>query len=170
MRATICNCMASGLALSKAVANAGVPASAAVSCHVGIQGAAITRAVFGLHQVRLAGGGELALSASLQAVEPNSGACAAQRHRAAGGDLVLHGVLPLMNTALPLTLTQVKVAWPLDDRNRSPMRPPQPEVAPSGNEDCQTDCWSLCENSLGGNGTLRALYCASVVGWIRCPR
>ena len=31
MRATICNCVASGLALSKAVANAGRPASAPVS-------------------------------------------------------------------------------------------------------------------------------------------
>ena len=31
------------------------------------------------------------------------------------------------------------------------------------------DCWSLCENSLGGNGTLLALYCASVVGTISGP-
>ena len=28
----------------------------------------------------------------------------------------------------------------------------QPEAAPSGACDCQTDCWSLCENSLGGSG------------------
>ena len=76
---------------------------------------------------------------------------------------------PLMNTALPLAFTQVKVVRPLLDRNKSPMRPPQPEVAPSGFELCQTDCWSLCENSLGGSGTLAAVYCALVVGWTRVP-
>ena len=76
---------------------------------------------------------------------------------------------PLMKTALPLTFTQVKVDLPLPDWNRSPTRPPQPEVAPSGSELCQTDCWSLCENSLGGSGTLLALYWARVVGWIRVP-
>ena len=49
------------------------------------------------------------------------------------------------------------------------MRPPQPEVAPSGRSDCHTDCWSLCENSLGGSGTDLALYCATVVGTTSGP-
>jgi len=49
------------------------------------------------------------------------------------------------------------------------MRPPQPEVAPSGDEACHTDCWSLCENSRGGSGTLPAAYCAFVVGCTSVP-
>ena len=28
-------------------------------------------------------------------------------------------------------------------------QPPQPTVEPSAPCDCQTDCWSLCEKSLG---------------------
>ena len=40
------------------------------------------------------------------------------------------------------------------DMARSPMFPPQPIVEPSGDDDCQMDCWSLCEKSLGGNGKL----------------
>ena len=78
-------------------------------------------------------------------------------------------VLPAMNTALPETLTQVKVAFPLPATKRSPMRPPQPDVAPSGDDDCQTDCWSLCEKSLGGSGTDFAVYCAFVVGCTSVP-
>ncbi len=31
------------------------------------------------------------------------------------------------------------------------------------------DCWSLCENRLGGSGTLRARYSARVVGTIIGP-
>ena len=49
------------------------------------------------------------------------------------------------------------------------MRPPQPEVAPSGDSDCQTDCWSLCENSLGGSLTDLFLYSSLVVGWTSEP-
>ncbi len=49
------------------------------------------------------------------------------------------------------------------------MRPPQPDVAPSGEDDCHTDCWSLCENRRGGSGTLPAVYCALVVGCTSVP-
>ena len=70
---------------------------------------------------------------------------------------------------MPDTLTQVNVAVPLPAIIRSPMRPPQPDVAPSGADDCHTDCWSLCENSLGGSGTARARYCALVVGCTSVP-
>src|SRR3954471_24539871 len=49
------------------------------------------------------------------------------------------------------------------------MRPPQPELAPSGDDACQYDCWSLCENSLGGSGTDPARYCALVVGATSVP-
>ena len=49
------------------------------------------------------------------------------------------------------------------------MRPPQPEVAPSGADDCHTDCWSLWENSLGGSGTELFVYCSLVVGWTSVP-
>jgi hypothetical protein len=61
---------------------------------------------------------------------------------------------PDRNTALPATEMQVNSAlvfcrW---SSTRSPMLPPQPTVEPSGEDDCQVDCWSLCENSLGGCG------------------
>ena len=59
---------------------------------------------------------------------------------------------PDRNTALPVTEMQVNSELPLDDSARSPMLPPQPTVEPSGDDDCHTDCWSLCENSLGGTG------------------
>ena len=78
-------------------------------------------------------------------------------------------VLPDRYTALPVTLMQVKVEVLLADMNRSPMRPPQPVVAPSAADACQYDCWSLCENSLGGSGTERAMYCSRVVGCTRVP-
>ena len=42
--------------------------------------------------------------------------------------------LPVRYTALPLALMQVSVAVPLPLWNTSPIRPPQPEVAPSGLE------------------------------------
>ena len=78
-------------------------------------------------------------------------------------------VRPVMNTALPLALMQVSVALPLPDWNRSPSRPPQPEVAPSGLLACQKLCWSLWLNNLGGRRTELAVYCALVVGWISVP-
>ena len=40
--------------------------------------------------------------------------------------------LPVRYTALPLALMQVRLALPLPDWSRSPIRPPQPLVAPSG--------------------------------------
>ena len=54
----------------------------------------------------------------------------------------------------------------------SPILPPQPMVEPSGEEDCHTDCWSLCENNLGGSGYLTRLlllYCSRVKGTIKGP-
>ena len=45
--------------------------------------------------------------------------------------------LPVRNTALPAGLMQVRVAVPLPDCSRSPMRPPQPDAAPSGEDACQ---------------------------------
>ncbi len=39
----------------------------------------------------------------------------------------------------------------------SPSRPPQPTVEPSVPFDCHTDCWSLCENSLGGKRIRHAI-------------
>ena len=77
--------------------------------------------------------------------------------------------LPDMKTALPDTFTHVNVELPLPDSKMSPMRPPQPDSAPSGADACQVDCWSLCENSLAGSLTDLLLYCALVVGWIRVP-
>ncbi|HQW67952.1 MAG TPA: aminotransferase class IV, partial [Gemmatimonadales bacterium] len=71
-------------------------------------------------------------------------------------------VSPERNTALPVTLMQVNAVVLLPEANRSPMRPPQPLTAPSAADACQMDCWSLCENSLGGSGTERAWYCARV--------
>ena len=50
-----------------------------------------------------------------------------------------------------------------DERNRNGY------TEPSGDDACQDDCWSLCENSLGGSGTDFARYCASVVGMINGP-
>src|SRR4051812_47329168 len=76
---------------------------------------------------------------------------------------------PVRYTALPLTLMQVNVELPWPGANRAPMRPPQPVRAPSGSDDCQYDCWSLCEKSLGGRRTERAEYCALVVGCTSVP-
>ncbi len=59
---------------------------------------------------------------------------------------------PERNTALPLAEMQVKSEVALDDSARSPRFPPQPTVEPSAPCDCHTDCWSLCEKSLGGSG------------------
>ena len=70
---------------------------------------------------------------------------------------------------MPETFTQVKVALPLLAANRSPMRPPQPEVAPSTADDCHTDCWSLGENSLGGSGADLLVYRGFVVGCTSVP-
>ena len=61
-------------------------------------------------------------------------------------------LLPDRNTALPVTEMQVNSDFSLADMARSPRWPPQPAVEPSGDEDCQMDCWSLCENNLGGSG------------------
>src|SRR5262249_30523438 len=61
-------------------------------------------------------------------------------------------VSPERKTALPDTDTQVKSELPFCDSARSPILPPQPTVEPSGDDDCQIDCWSLCEKSLGGCG------------------
>src|SRR5262249_51172517 len=80
---------------------------------------------------------------------------------------------PATNTALPLAEMQVSREFEeLDDSAMSPSLPPQPMVAPSLPFDCHTDCWSLCENSLGGSGLATRLvlwYCARVVGWISGP-
>src|SRR4051812_46494203 len=81
-------------------------------------------------------------------------------------------VSPDKKTALPVTEMQVKSELVLLDSARSPRLPPQPIVEPSGDDDCQTETWSLCENSLGGSGlALRSvlLYCALVVGAINGP-
>src|SRR5258708_3521766 len=66
-------------------------------------------------------------------------------------------VLPARKTLLPDALMQVRVEVPLPDWNRSPIRPPHPEGAPSGLEACQKLCWSLWLNNLGGSCTLRAV-------------
>jgi hypothetical protein len=167
--ATIASWSARVLPAGNTVLSAGTPANAEVSAALASMARAMTRVCSAcirwlrLAVVRLR-------SASLQAVEPNSGALMPRKAtEPVGATWYCTACCPLMYTALPLTFTQVKVAWLFDDRNKSPMRPPQPEVEPSGSELCQTDCWSLCENSLGGSGTLLALYCASVVGCMSVP-
>src|SRR5450830_737854 len=108
--------------------------------------------------------------ASLAAEEPNRG-----DFRPASGTEPLVDIwyctaeAPDMKTALPDTFTHVKVALPLPLSNRSPMRPPQPDKAPSGIDDCHTDCWSLWENSLGGSLTDLLVYWVLVVGCTRVP-
>ena len=47
---------------------------------------------------------------------------------------------PAKNTALPVTLMQVKSELALPDSAKSPTLPPQPMVEPSGDDDCQIDC------------------------------
>ena len=169
MRATILSCMASGLLASNAVAKGAAPARAVDSCdsastaRVMIVASSLSNTCVPVAMVTI-------LSASEQAGEPYTGDFVADRATAPPEPTwYCTADWPDMNTALPETLTQVNVARALLDRNRSPMRPPQPEVAPSGSDDCHTDCWSLCENSLGGSGTLRALNWALVVGCIRVP-
>ena len=83
-------------------------------------------------------------------------------------------VSPDRKTALPVTDMQVNraLAFRLLAIARSPMLPPQPTLEPSGDEDCQIDCWSLCENSCGGRGKLTRsllLYSARVNGLTSGP-
>ena len=77
--------------------------------------------------------------------------------------------LPDRNTALPEADTAVNTVRALALASRSPMRPPQPSVAPSGPSACQVLCWSLWEKSRAGTATLPALYCALVRGAISGP-
>ena len=112
-----------------------------------------------------------ARSASEHACEPNSGVfSAASGTEPLAVTWYCTALCPDRYTALPAALTQVKVALPLPAANRSPMRPPQPDVEPSGADDCQTDCWSLCENSLGGNRTDWLVYSSLLVGCTSVPR
>src|SRR3989442_321205 len=78
---------------------------------------------------------------------------------------------PERKTALPPAEMQVNWALAFWLASRSPIRPPQPSFAPSpsGACACHTDCWSLCEKSFGGSGTLRCWYCVLVVGTTSGP-
>ena len=169
MRATMRNWFASELFAGNGVDSVGAPASAPLSASLASIERATTRACSASNRSVEAAVIRLR-SASEHAVDPNSGAlmpftgtepfvvtwyCTAER--------------PDRKTALPDTLTQVNVDCPLPAANRSPMRPPQPLVAPSGFEACHADCWSLCENSFGGSRTERARYCAFVVGSTSVP-
>src|SRR5450432_2090689 len=169
MRATNFNWSAIALPAGKGVTIAGAVASAAVSTPPASIERLATR-VYSFSNRCVRGEVTIDCSAVEHAAEPNSGA--ASPLKATGPDVetwYCTAVLPERKTALPETLTHVKVALPLPATNRSPMRPPQPEAAPSGACDCQTDCWSLCENSLGGSGTDCAVYCAFVVGCTSVP-
>ena len=73
-------------------------------------------------------------------------------------------VSPAENTALPETVMLVNAAFALLLATRSPRWPPQPTLTPSGPSACQVDCWSLCEPSARGRGTLLAWNCAFVIG------
>src|ERR1044071_3194904 len=67
---------------------------------------------------------------------------------------------PATNTALPDAEMQVSSEFGellLLASAMSPSLPPQPTVEPSVPFDCHTDCWSLCENSLGGSGFVTRL-------------
>ncbi|WP_367159116.1 hypothetical protein [Erythrobacter sp.] len=44
---------------------------------------------------------------------------------------------------MPVALIAVNIELVLLLAARSPIRPPQPEVDPSGRPDCHVDCWSL---------------------------
>src|SRR5687768_2957031 len=71
---------------------------------------------------------------------------------------------PDSQIALPEAEIAVKTAREFCDAKRSPMRPPQPVVAPSGSKESQVLDWSLCEKRLAGFGCERSAYCALVVG------
>ena len=73
-------------------------------------------------------------------------------------------VSPAQNTALPDTEMLVNDALAFALATRSPRWPPQPTLTPSGPRACQVDCWSLCEPSDRGRGTLLAVHCALVIG------
>jgi hypothetical protein len=65
-------------------------------------------------------------------------------------------VLPERKTLFPDALMQVSVAVPLPAWSRSPIRPPQPEVAPSGLEACQKLCALIGVGGLAGRLDQRA--------------
>jgi hypothetical protein len=59
---------------------------------------------------------------------------------------------PDRNTVLPPAEMLVNMALPLPADQVGHAAAPA-AVAPSAPPDCQTDCWSLCENNLGGSAT-----------------
>lgn len=71
---------------------------------------------------------------------------------------------PASQTALPAAETLVNTAFVLPAAMTSAMRPPQPNVAPSGASACQVFCWSLCEYRLLGFGCELWPYCSFDVG------
>src|SRR5438045_3048559 len=76
---------------------------------------------------------------------------------------------PVSHTALPDVDIDVKIERLFCDIIRSPSRPPQPTVAPSGLKDIQVFDWSLCENSIAGRRPVPLLYVALVSGSISGP-
>ena len=89
---------------------------------------------------------------------------------------VLHwycnAVSPDKNTLLPAKEMHENSELLLLPMATSPKRPPQPTVEPSAADDCHTDCWSLCEKSLGGSGYLarsEPKYCWRVSGTTSGP-
>ena len=76
---------------------------------------------------------------------------------------------PASHTALPAAEIEVNTGRAFIDASMSPMRPPQPRVAPSGASACQVLAWSLCENRLAGLGCELWPYCALVVGMTSVP-
>src|SRR5258705_1528921 len=169
MRATSLSWSANPFPVGNTVLIAGPPASAVVSASPATSERDITR-VYSFSNRCVRGAVTSVCNAAEQVAEPNSGFLTPLSAAGPLGETwYCTAVWPDRNTALLDTLTQVKVALPLPASNKSPMRPPQPEVAPSGADDCQTDCWSLWENNLGGSGTDFALYCAFVVGCTSVP-
>ena len=140
IRATNLSWSASALPAGNGGVNPGAPASAAVrTAPASIDRLATREYSFSNKCVR--GAVTSDCKAVEHAVEPNSGAAMPLN---ATGPVVetwyCTALLPERKTALPETLTQVNAALPLPATKRSPIRPPQPDAAPSGADDCQTDC------------------------------
>ena len=163
------SCIPRLLLVSNCVAKGGWLASAPDTMDCALSDRAATRlSSFSIQWLR--GAVTNARSASEQVWEPNSVLVTPLIATAPAVDTwYWTACCPAMKTALPDALMQLKLALALLARNWSPMRPPQPEVAPSGLAACHTLCWSLCEKSFGGKGTDCALYCAKVVGCTSVP-
>ena len=152
--ATIGSCVASKL--SAGGVSAGAPVSAAASAVLASIERAVDLARFVFEQ---SGCGCASIPCAARRNQRPTHTMPAPRRsarqtppRPAGVELERLDLLPAQEYRVAAQVQAREMLLPFCEASRSPMRPPQPYMAPSGADACQTDCWSLCENSFAGSG------------------